>query len=199
MKRNGFTLIELICVMVLLAILVAIAVPRALKLKDKVNNKSYNTKIDLIEQAANNYGQTNLSFVRRGQSLKDTSRSYVCTMTYSGDEISEISYNYISSGYSETYALSNNQFWCTKILVEELVGTGNLDWDEEDNCVSCSDAELKSHDDIVINPVSRYVINKCQVYMYFKNNRVYSVFDKASCDVQSDTPVEGREYRPINY
>ena len=199
MKKNGFTLIELICVMVLLAVLMVIAVPSALKLRDKVNNKSYNTKIDLIEQAANNYGQTNLSVIRRGISLKDTSRSYTCKMTYEGDDISEISYNLVSGGYSETKTLASNEFWCTKILVEDLVKTGNLDWDEENKCVSCTSTEQTYYDDIVINPVSTYVINKCQVYMYFKNNRVYSVFDKATCDVQSDSPVEGREYRPIAY
>ena len=199
MKKNGFTLIELICVMVLLAVLMVIAVPSALKLRDKVNNKSYNTKIDLIEQAANNYGQTNITVIRRGISLKDTSRSYTCTMTYEGDDISEISYNLVSGGYSETRTLGANEFWCTKILVEDLVKSGNLDWDEEDKCVSCTSAEQPYFDDVVINPVSTYVINKCQVYMYFKNNRVYSVFDKATCDVQSDTPVEGREYRPITY
>lgn len=199
MKRNGFTLVELICVIVLLALLMVIAVPSALKLSSKVKDKSYLTKIDLIEQAANNYGQTNVSVVRRGISLKDSSRSYLCKMTYDGDEISSIAYNYISGGYDAAKVLASDEYWCTKILVEDLVKTGNLDWDEEDNCVNCTDAELANYDDIVINPASNYIINKCQVYMYYKNNRVYSVFDKSTCDTQSDVPVEGREYRPITY
>ena len=197
MNKNGFTLVELISVIVLLGLLMVIAVPNALNLSKKVKEKSYNTKIDLIEQAANNYGQTNISLVRRGVSLKDTTRSYVCKMTYTGDEISSIAYNLVSAGYSETRTMADNEFWCTRIFVEDLVKTGNLDWDEEGQCASCTADQKANYNNVVINPASNYIINKCQVYMYFKNNRVYSVFDKESCDVQSSTPYEGREYKPL--
>ena len=199
MKKNGFTLVELICVIVLLAVLMALAVPSALKLSSKVKGKSYNVKIDLIEQSANNYGSTNSTMVKRGISLRDTTRSYICKMTYEKDEIVEINYSYVSGGYDPAKTLASNEFWCTKILVEDLVESGNLDWDEEDKCTSCSEAELATHDDIVINPSTNYIINKCQVYMYYKHNRVYSVFDKKNCDMQSDVPQEGREYKPITY
>ena len=86
MRKDGFTLVELLAVIVLLGLLMAIAVPSALTMSSKVKAKAYDTKIDLIESAAKTYGQSNLSLVRRGINSIDN-RSHSCYMTYEDDKI----------------------------------------------------------------------------------------------------------------
>lgn len=194
MKKNGFTLVELLAVIVILGLLIAIAVPSALKLSNKVKEKSYSTKIDLIEQAAMNFGQSNLSLIKKGASLVDTSKSFTCKMTYDGDNITDIVYS--NKAYNPTATLAENEFWCTKVLLEDLVDANDLDWDEEGVCPECSDQ--KNYNNVIVNPATNYIMNKCVVYVYYKYNRVYAVFDKKKCDIKGDTPIEGNSYRRVN-
>lgn len=200
MKKNGFTLVELLAVIVLLALLMAIAVPSAFKLNSKVKGKAYNTKIDLIEQAANNYGQSNKSLIRTGTSVDNSSVHTLCTFEYKDEEI--ISVYQEQRPYSETLTLTNNatkkQFWCTKISADRLVGTNNLDWDEKNQCGDkCSEANKEYYDNIIVNPQTGYIINKCDIYIYYRNSRIYSYFDLDTCSKPSETPTTGHEYRPL--
>ncbi len=58
MKNNkGFTLVELLAVIVLLAILVSIAVPSTISISNKLKANMYCKKIDSIEMAAKLYGE----------------------------------------------------------------------------------------------------------------------------------------------
>lgn len=58
MKNNkGFTLVELLAVIVVLAIIIGIAVPSAISVSNKSKVKMYKTKIDLILRAAELYAQ----------------------------------------------------------------------------------------------------------------------------------------------
>ena len=60
MKNNkGFTLVELMAVIVVLAIIIAIAVPSAITISHKIKLKMYDTKIDMILSSAKIYGQDN--------------------------------------------------------------------------------------------------------------------------------------------
>jgi type IV pilus assembly protein PilA len=64
MKNNkGFTLVELMAVIVILAIIVSIAVPSSIAISNKIKTKMYNTKVDMIIDAAKLYGQDNSSVV----------------------------------------------------------------------------------------------------------------------------------------
>lgn len=58
-NKKGFTLVELLGVIVILAIVVTIAVPTTVKISDKIKTNLYCTKINLIEDAAKLYGQDN--------------------------------------------------------------------------------------------------------------------------------------------
>lgn len=58
MKNNkGFTLVELLAVIVILAILITIAVPSTIGISNKLKENMYCKKIDSIEVAAKLYGE----------------------------------------------------------------------------------------------------------------------------------------------
>ena len=57
MNNKGFTLVELLAVLVVLAILIAIAVPSTISISNKLKGNMYCSKIDSIETAAKLYGE----------------------------------------------------------------------------------------------------------------------------------------------
>lgn len=197
-KNNGFTLVELMCVLVLLGLLMAIAVPNAIKLNVKVNEKAYTTKIDLIEQSAVNYGQSNLALVRKGADFSNTALSYKCVFNFDNKTRKVKSVTYSSEAYVEGESLGSNTYRCSKVKVSDLVASNNLDWDYKNQCSGCNASDKELYNNVVINPVTKYIINKCNIYIYYRNSRVYAYFDKTSCDlgVKSNTIQDGYEYRP---
>lgn len=200
MRKKGFTLVELLAVIVLLGLLMAIAVPSALNLSSKVKSKSYDTKIDLIEKAAETYGQSNISFVKTGTDLKNQNDHYTCKFNYKDDEVSSVVHSK-KAMYSENTNLADNEFWCIQVSIEDLVESNNLDYDEKDVCnenEKCtSETQKQYYNNIVINPKNNNIINKCYVYIYYKYKRVYAYFDVNLCNSTTSEPSNGYEYRPL--
>ena len=58
-KRNAFTLVELLAVIVILAIVLIIAVPGVLSIINKTKDSAYDRQIDMIKNAAKNYVTAN--------------------------------------------------------------------------------------------------------------------------------------------
>ena len=56
MKKNGFTLIEVLAVLIILGILISLTVPAYLTVLKDVKRDNYNSKVREIEVAANKYG-----------------------------------------------------------------------------------------------------------------------------------------------
>ncbi len=202
-RKNGFTLVELLAVIVLLALLMIIAIPNAFKLASKVKGKAYQTKVDLIEKAGQEFGQSNLKLVRQGISITNSTEHHSCTFNFDNKKnITGVSYN--TKMYSETATLldeaNRKEYWCTRVTVSDLVKSNNLEWDYENQCDGrCNtDQDKLNYDKTVIDPENNYIMNSCHVYLYYRNSRVYTYFDEATCDNKSDTPNnDGREYRPL--
>ena len=64
---KGFTLVELLAVIVILALLLTIAVPNVISLSKKIRNNMFCTKVDNIEIASKLYGDDNLDGFIDGQ------------------------------------------------------------------------------------------------------------------------------------
>ena len=74
-NRNGFTLVELLAVIVIMALLVAIAVPSTISISNRLKTKMYCSKIDSIETVAQLYGEDHRdsfsdNYVQDGESYK---------------------------------------------------------------------------------------------------------------------------------
>lgn len=203
-KKNGFTLVELLAVIVLLALLMIIAIPNAFKLANNVKGKAMQTKIDLIEKAGQEFGQSNIKLVREGTSISDSTKHHTCVFNFDKRKnITSVSFSGDRT-YSETATLINEEqkkeYWCTRVNVTDLVNAGNLDWDYENQCDGKCNTETDkaNYDKTVIDSQSNYIMNKCHVYLYYRNNRVYSYFDEKTCtENKTDTPEDGKEYRPL--
>lgn len=59
MKNKGFTLVELLAVLVLISLVMVIAIPGIFKMRDRMNEKTLNAKIESIESAAIMHVQNN--------------------------------------------------------------------------------------------------------------------------------------------
>ena len=59
MNKKGFTLVEILSTIVIIGLLFGLAVPGINKIRDNMNKKALNTKLQLIEQAGVLWGQDN--------------------------------------------------------------------------------------------------------------------------------------------
>ena len=62
-NKQGFTLIELLSVIVVLSVIVGIAIPTVLVVSKRIKKNMFCNKIQMIEEAAVNYGQDNYSLI----------------------------------------------------------------------------------------------------------------------------------------
>lgn len=86
-KENGFTLIELLAVIVILGVLLTLTVPSVLYITKLIKNKMYETKVELIEKAAQLYGQDNADDISEdGQIFKIGYLAQENYISYDNDE-----------------------------------------------------------------------------------------------------------------
>lgn len=107
-NKSGFTLVELLAVIVILAILVSIAVPSTISISNKLKTNMYCSKIESIKSAAEIYGEER----------KD---KFTETYTYTGPS---------TTNPNVTETLPNLP--SKKIKVKDLVDTGKLKKDQNE-------------------------------------------------------------------
>lgn len=128
--KKGFTLIELLTVIILIGLLLGIGIPGISRISKNMKQKSLDTKINLIEQAAILYGESNKTLLQVD----------ICK-------------------------IDGKDYACNKTNIETLINNKYLEYD---------DYNLKNFN----NPIDdKSMLNKC-VYIYKKNNRVYSYYSK---------------------
>ena len=76
MKKNGFTLVELLAVIVVLALLMTVAIPGVLTMSNKIQGNMFCAKVENIEKAAQLWGNDNYDTVYAASvTLKDLTKN----------------------------------------------------------------------------------------------------------------------------
>ena len=201
MNNKGFTLVELLTVIVIIGLLIAISIPATSKIMKASKEKAYNTKIEFIENEAILYGESNMEYLRKGIDF-NTNKTSLCE--FSDGEHPTVSYttNYT---YSDNLLDGrNNIYLCIKFKVSDLANNKYINYDKEDFCSgnsNCNSSNKNAYDKQILNPITNNIINSCNVYVYYKNNRGYAYFDKSTCNNVTNDPNDantyGYEYKSI--
>lgn len=114
MKKKGFTLIELVAVIVILGVLAVLVTPAIIGMRNTVVNNTLENKIQLIYDAALDYANDNIMDVPKGVGL-DSDGSRRCLEDKSGiDNEDDICTSY-----------------CLLVLVKTLIDRGYLVGDSD--------------------------------------------------------------------
>ena len=92
MKNKGFTLVEILVVIIFLSLIATLVVSNVSSTAKKVNSKTYDTKVDMIKKAASIYAQDNR------KSITSTTTIYVKDLINAG---------YLKSDNSSSSCTSN--------------------------------------------------------------------------------------------
>ena len=113
-NKNGYTLIELLASIAILAILVLFTAPALVKIKENALENSLRSKINLIENAAKEYGNNNLM-------------SIPSNIVVTGNDVNKC----INGNYSAAVTEVNCKKDCLIVVVRTLIEQGYLIGDDE--------------------------------------------------------------------
>lgn len=141
MKKQGFTLVELIAVIAILGILALIATPAVIAIRNNVLHRTLETKISTIENAAKDYAMDNLKELK---SVVDTPIADFDTFKANGG--------------------TTQSDDCTWITVDGLINQGYLNGSTTYNTVDGQKVEE------IIDPVSGDAMNGRIVCVRYDTN-----------------------------
>lgn len=153
MKNKGFTLVEIISVVVILGLLAIISIPIVSNVSDNIKKKTLNTKIENIEKAAVLYGQ------KHRENFTKVSVDN-CLNKYCTKDGSSI---FNCECYKENSVSTIN---VAKLISEGLI--------KEDATVEVAGTPTK----VITNSLneSNY-LNECKIQIYQKYGKIYAVYD----------------------
>jgi len=82
LNNKGFTLVELLAVIVLLAVITTIAVPSIMGVSSNIKKNLLETKLDLIIEDAKLYGQDHMSEIAKNSTTYDSHKCSTITVKY---------------------------------------------------------------------------------------------------------------------
>lgn len=119
MNKKGFTLVELLVVLVILVVIMAIAIPSVTSSIERSKQKQKDSKIDLIESAAELYVDRHKNSYSGGDPYTITIKEIICdgllTKEQAKDPFNE---TYTLSGYVQYTRNSNSYEWIEKFSTD---------------------------------------------------------------------------------
>lgn len=115
MKNKGFTLVELLAVLVLISLVLVIAIPGIFKMRDKMNEKALDAKVKTIESAAIMHVQNNSNKYKSYFRYPCETKGQYCEC----DENNKCKYTFV-------------------INIKDLIDSGDLKPDSQDPNATCS-------------------------------------------------------------
>ena len=166
MNNKGFTLVEIISVIALLALVMIITVPAISKTSLNIKKKTLNTKVENIEKAAILYGQKyRENFTVENKSCK-----------YCEDKKTPLaSCNSANIENGKCY-LSNCKCYLEKDQYNSIV---NIDVSKliSENLIK-EDKITESNEKVITNPVDESKnLNNCKIQIYQKYGKIYAVYE----------------------
>lgn len=152
MNNKGFTLVEILSVIVLISLLLGIGIPGISRISQNMKVKAMEKKIELVEQAGILWGQDNKAMLQSNECFIDDAGTVASCKQVS-----------ISKLIDEDYLDSEDY---NSIIYKNPSNNKNL---AELACNEKSDNSIDKD------------INDCCVHIYKKNNRVYAYFGDKSC------------------
>lgn len=147
MNKKGFTLVELLAVIVILAVVMLIGSVSLTGVRDKMNKNMFEAKLDLVIGAAKSWGQDNKNALSSRRSVK------VLRENASGS---------ITSTTILSYGVS--------MSINDLINSTYLETEETSSDYSCGAATCK----VVINNYNSKIVNDLNIFIYLEHNRVYA-------------------------
>ena len=118
MKKNGFTLVELLAVIVILAVVTSMASVGVSSLRKGINKSMWNSTVELIENGAKNYCSDKKTQIKNIDVSKNkcmiNGKKYVPCLTIKVEDLLERKYV-----NTKNYAIRNNEK--IKVLVNNTV------------------------------------------------------------------------------
>ncbi len=146
-NRNGFTLVELLAVVVLLSVLLVMAVPAVLSFTNRMKQDMFCNKVDTVIKSAQLYGQDNMASISNERIGKSTSDSCVINGTVRLDATSGIK--------------------CVKTNVSTLLAKNYLSKEAETKNGTPND---------FFDPRDGSSMKDAEIFVYVKNRRAYAAY-----------------------
>lgn len=173
MNNKGFTLVEILSVIALLALVVIITVPAINGVSDNIKKSTLKTKIENIEKAAVLYGQ------EHRENFTDSTCSYCSGIS-----------NDLCNCFSLEYEgnLKNGIITVNKLLNPSSPLTYNGKIELGFNADEKPYIESDDNSGNIVNPINNMALNTCEIQIYQKYGKIYAVYiDKKTGNANYNT------------